>query len=253
VIFVVTSDDDGDGDGIYYDGAESMTLDEFKAEGDFDALDLCVYKASNEKISVLYVRDMDSTGDLAYGIGLFTAKAGDTTKNSTTNKYYAYIGGEKIQVVKGVYDALRAGEAGYVAYKTTAGVIKAGDYFLFNLDTTQNYLTVAGTGYIHSNIYDELEYEVAVGTLDTDADWTGNRLEVSATIATVTVPATLTLDIDSGTLGSYDLRTDKAAKYSSHDWFDLGDDPQACPVLVIYDGSDDVVYYLVNTIDNDEI
>ena len=250
VIFLVESNADGDYD---FDSAQSLTVDEFEALGDFTAAGLEIVDANGTTINTLYVKDADFTGDIAYGIGLYE---GDGVIQSRSDRFYMNIDGERVFIDDDAADAINTElgntAAAIVAYKTEGGKVvdvadicvvnDAGDIGAFRDTWTVN----------NPDFEDVIGYEMLAGTVNGAYNNRVAQINIDAMDnASESFPSgTFTFICDANSyISGYDFNDGATAgtafgKLAMSDFKNrVGDDANILGVYV--PGTNDLVYLLI--------
>jgi len=153
-----------------FGSVQCLTVDEFKALGDFNADDASIYDYSTHTISALYINNIDSHGTKDYGFGLFVYDTGNYGYSAASDSYWVKIDGVKVLNDGSLYDDLVSNASPcLVAYETNAGVVED------NYDTIYDRTDVAN---YYADFYDDdhLDYEIGIGRVE---DYDGSVIDMS--------------------------------------------------------------------------
>ena len=249
VIYVVATDDDVVADDLYDIGSGKVyTVDTFIEEyGDdgFTAAEICIYDADNTRINTLYIRDIDATGDAAYGIGLYQ---GFFRESNSKNNYYIKLNegtDAETQVlidkdatdIAGIKAALDKATVAIVAYKTEGGrIVDMADIAIIDDTDTCDDIGAFNAAVDAFDFENGIEYTAACADF---AEYTKASGSDPAQVNVDGVDGTMTLYLGSFVAG-YDLDTNKDVV--ANDFRDMADGQH---FIVIHEATDNDMFYVL--------
>ena len=236
VIYIVESD--GNKARYAFESAQALSYDDFLKLGNFVADGLEIIDESNRTINALYIRDAEFTGDIAYGIGLYSD--GDGVHDAIADNFYILINNDKVYVDDAVGNDIHTNigtTPAIVAYKTEGGKItSADDIYVMRSCSASNW-----NDWTNEEWDDNLGYNLIDGDIVSyeDGDLVINNCAQHTDASAAIINNNFTVYDSAAYVSGYDFNTGKI--------IDLDDleDYAGKHVNIVYDDEDNMVYILV--------